>query len=321
MIRVTDILSKPVISLIDSKTEGIIKNAIFDKNFKKLKYLILFDNNEHLEEKALNITNIYSYGENAIIVKEESDLDLELSTKKIDDKPFPINNNVYTYLGKFIGIVNDIILDEKFNIISLIVSDKEIMLENIISSGLDAVIIQDEENKINIKSIKRKKTNNKKITDFKVENLDKVIVQNKQNFIKNSENSEEIPIFNNNFTNLNEEINEFTIKTNSIDNNSITSNENKNNEENIALSINNQAINEINTNQKTIKYKLTDNPSLPQVITTNYEFLIGRKIDKNIYSPSRELIARKNSKITNDTINKAKLYYKIIELTKYSRVS
>lgn len=361
MIKVTDILTKPVISLINAKTEGIVKNAVFDKNFKKLKYLILFDNNEHQEEKALNILNIYSYGENAIVIKEDSDLNLEISNKQILDKPFPINSNVYTYLGKFMGKVNDIILDEKYNIISLIVNGKEVLIENIISCGEDAVIIQDLNKKLNVKNIRRKKAN-KDITALNTSNLNKVYVLNNQNEtnnfnttnfnstdIKNNNNFESIQplnkvtnfnentnilneihenytkntqnsiVLNNNLSNLNND----TIKTNinNFDENHINNtNFNLNLNNSLPTSISEKALNEMNKNNNLkVKYKLTDNPSTPKTVTTNYEFLIGRKLEKNIYAQNKELIARKNTRITKDIINKAKMYFKIRELTKYSK--
>ena len=344
MIKVTDILTKPVISLINAKTEGIVKNAVFDKNFKKLKYLVLFDNNEHQEEKALNVINIYSYGENAIVVKEESDLMLEISNKQVLDKPFPINSNVYTYLGKFIGTVSDIVLDKKYNIISLIVNNKEIALSNIISCGQDAVIIQDNEKQINIKNIKRKKNSTKKLTNLNTINSNKVYIlnkattQNSQNLSKNGDNLSNFTInfiekdnntiktniqkdFANNI-NYNETDNN-NLNAENINSESFITNANSkisNNTINLPPAISEKVLTEINENYNTkIKYKLSDNPTQPQTLTTNYEFLIGRKLEKNIYSSNRELIARKNSKITLDIINKAKLYYKIRELTKYSR--
>lgn len=285
MIKITDILSKPVISLIDSKTEGIIKNAIFDKNFKRLKSLVLFDNNEHQEEKVLNIQNIYSYGENAIIIKDGQDLNLEISSIKIDDKPLPINNFVYTYLGKFIGQVTDIILDDKFYIKGLVTNKEEININEIISCGQDAVIIQDKEKKANISNIKRKKNKTVSILNKNEKHEQKVII------LDNEEKS-------------------------------LTPIEIKENENEIKklIETNNTEINDDKLeNTPKIKYVLKDTPSTPKTMLANTDFLIGRKLEKNIYSQNKELIARKNTKITLDIINKAKMFYKLRELTKYSR--
>lgn len=288
MIKITEILSKPVISLLDSKTEGIVKNAIFDKNFKRLKYLVLFDNNEHQEEKTLSIQNIYSYGENAIIVKDGQDLSLELSTVKISDKLLPINNAVYTYLGKCVGKVTDILLDDKYYIKSLIIGQTEIDINEILSSGEDAVIIQDKNKKVNISNIKRKKSKKVAILDTKLNYDQKVVILNNE--------KDEVPSIQ-----VKEDIqnDQENINTTLIDNQIITQ--------------------ENNENKPKIKYTLKDEPSLPKIMFANSDFLIGRKLEKNIYSQNKELIARKNTKITLEIINKAKMFYKLRELTKFSR--
>ena len=269
MIKITEILSKPVVSILNSKTEGIIKNAIFDKNFKRLKWLVMFDNNEHLEEKTLNINNIFSCGENAVIIKDGQDLSLEASCVKIGEKYLPINNNVYTYLGKFIGKVNDIVLDDKYYIKSLIINNEEININEIITCGENVVIIQDNVKKLNIKNIKRKKKSEVNILNLKTNKEQVVNILNENN-------------------------------------NEITENEN------------NEPLFETEETKK-VKYVLNECATLPKTFIANNELLIGRKLEKNIYSQNKELIAKKNSKITSDTINKAKMFYKLRELTKYSR--
>lgn len=292
MIKITDILSKPVISLIDSKTEGIIKNAIFDKNFKRLKSLILFDNNEYQEEKVLNIQNIYSYGENAIIIKDGQDLNLEVSSLKINDKTLPVNNLVYTYLGKFIGQVTDIVLDDKFYVKSIITNNKEIKIDEVISCGQDAVIIQDDERKVNLSNIKRKKSKKIQILNNKETYNQKVVILNKkeQDEVNKKDDKEEFLDEKNILEDLSTDHLAETLKTDNT-----------------------------TDNLSKIKYALQDIPSTPKVILANTDFLIGRKLEKNIYSQNKELIARKNSRITLEIINKAKMFYKLRELTKYSR--
>ena len=51
MLKISKIISKPVINILDGKFEGVVKEAIFDNNFKRLKYIVLFDNNEEIEER------------------------------------------------------------------------------------------------------------------------------------------------------------------------------------------------------------------------------------------------------------------------------
>lgn len=58
--------------------------------------------------------------------------------------------------------------------------------------------------------------------------------------------------------------------------------------------------------------------SLPKTLTTNYGFLIGRKVEKNIYADNKEIIIKKQSKITNRTIENASVNGKLRELTMFS---
>lgn len=274
--KVTEILSKPVISLVDSKTEGIIKSIVFDKGFKRAKWLVLFDNNEHLEDKALSIQDIYSLGENAVVIKNADILNLYLSCTKTDEVCLPINNSVYTTKGKFLGHVKDLILNDKYYIENIVLENEQLVdIKNVLASGEDAVIVQAENENVNIANFKRKK-------------------KNTTNNIKAMQASEQEVVI------LNE--NEQNLKNNEIISNS---------EE---VEVQTEVV-EIPINKP--KYKFTN--STPQTITTNFNFLIGRKMEKNIYSQNKELIARKNVKVTQDIINKAKLHCKLRELVKYSK--
>ena len=52
-----------------------------------------------------------------------------------------------------------------------------------------------------------------------------------------------------------------------------------------------------------------------KVLTDNFNFLIGRKLDKNIYADNRQLIAKKHSIITSQIIDVASKNGKLKELT------
>ena len=55
-----------------------------------------------------------------------------------------------------------------------------------------------------------------------------------------------------------------------------------------------------------------------KVLTTSYEFLIGRKVGQNLYAENGQLIAKKQSKITSHIIDIASQNGKLKELTTYS---
>lgn len=54
-------------------------------------------------------------------------------------------------------------------------------------------------------------------------------------------------------------------------------------------------------------------------IITDYRFLINRTITQDILSFNGELIAKQNSKVTKEIINKASLYGKLMEIARYSK--
>ena len=273
MKKVTDFLSKPVLSLYESTTEGIVKDLIFDKNFKKLKYIVLFTDNDLEDEKIINVSDIYSYGENALVIKNNSCLDLKVNL--VDELSNPINNFVYTTFGKLVGTVKDVNIDDKNNVVSVVLTDDKIIeLEKIVTSGKDAMFIQDKQKEV-------------KLCNFK-----------KRQIVNNVENK--------------------LIKVEALNNTEIVTTEQS--EENIQSNepetpINNVEVEPIKPKPK----RMLNENNLPKRTSTKNNFLIGRKVEKNIYSFNHELIIRKNTKITEKTIVKAKSHSKLKELTLYSK--
>ena len=307
MIKLTNILTKPVLSLNCCKNEGIVKTGVFNQNFKRLKYLVLFDNEEDFEDKVLQINSIYSNGENAIIIKDDQYLTPLGATTNALDKPSPINSSVFTFLGKYLGKVSDVVLTDTFFVHSIIVDEKEIMTADIISCGTSIVIVQDENQKAKISSLKSRKSNCVKIQDIKVTNANKVYILNSQNAekpAKTEPKTEETPI-----KAIEPSLDNEQIKTEILTNQTNLLTTSQNNFSNEIVSI--------NAKPKT-KYSLTETPSQPGLVISNFEFLIGRKLEQNIYSASNELIAKKNTKITTDTIIKARMFNKTRELVKFS---
>ena len=55
-----------------------------------------------------------------------------------------------------------------------------------------------------------------------------------------------------------------------------------------------------------------------QKVITDYRFLIGRILEKDIYAINGEIIAKKDSIINKDLVNKASYYGKLIDISRYS---
>lgn len=264
MKKVTEYLGKPVLSILESTTQGIVKDMLFDKNFKKLKYVVLFEDNDLQEEKFVAINDIYSTGENALVIKNNSCIDSKAILT--DETSNPINNFVYTTSGKFLGVVSDITVDEKNFIKEILLSNGQILgIEKVLNSGKDTMFVQDENNYVKLTNFKRKPLVN--------------AVENEK--IK-------VTIMSNEPTNELEKEQEY-VEANAL-------------EEKV----------------EPIKPKRTiilNDACLPASSTTKNNFLIGRKVQKNIYSFNHELIIKKNTRITEKIILLAKSHSKFKELS------
>ena len=121
--KISSIIGKPVISIFDGNLEGYIKNVYVDKNFKKIKWLCVFDN-ETEEEKLINTKSIYNLNFDAIMIKNSSQT---YPMESIDiDCINPIGYKIYRSSGKETGKVTDFYYDEKFNVKSLFINNQTI---------------------------------------------------------------------------------------------------------------------------------------------------------------------------------------------------
>ena len=54
-------------------------------------------------------------------------------------------------------------------------------------------------------------------------------------------------------------------------------------------------------------------------IITDFRFLIGRILSQDVIALNGEMIARKDSIVTKDIVNKASSYGKLVEIARYSK--
>ena len=142
MIKLSALISKPVISIYDCELIGIVYNALFDKKTKTLNYLIILDEENDLEY-ALHTKYILSASNDAIIVKNNNsvelkqNIDLELeSLENITLKPiFSVNGNDY-------GVIKDIELNDKYKIQDIETTTTKLNYTNI--AKIDKIVIASE---------------------------------------------------------------------------------------------------------------------------------------------------------------------------------
>ncbi len=283
MRKITDYLGKPVLSVFESSTQGIVKDVLFDKNFKKLKFIVLFEDNDIQEDKFVAVSDIYSMGENAIVLKNNSVI--ESQSILTDEIANPINNSAYTTSGTFLGVVKNADIDDKFNLMGITLNGGQtIDISNILTSGNDTLFVQDQNSFVKLANFK------KKTISMPSQNI-KVSILTEQ-----SQSLAEAPTAP--ATSEQDTENSAVLPANSPENTA---------PEDLA-----QPPVEPIKPKRTV---LLQSSCLPTQSTTKNNFLIGRKVQKNIYSFNHELIIKKNTKINEKIILLAKSHSKFKELS------
>lgn len=155
MKKLTEFLGKPVISLLEGNIQGYVKNVAFDKTFKKVKYFILFEDNDFQDEKMLDCSKVYNYSKDAIIVKNDSAL--ELKKDEVLQIENHINCKVYSTSGEYIGLVSDVTLNDDLSTLNILLSDGQAFTPtDFLTFGEDIFIKQDENNMIKISNVRKK---------------------------------------------------------------------------------------------------------------------------------------------------------------------
>ena len=281
MKNLTNFLGKPVISLFEGSIEGYIKNVIFDKQFKKVKYFVLFEDNEFQDEKMLDVNKVYNFNNDAIIIKNNSCLELK------KEETFGITNHinckVFSTTGEYLGLISDIELNDDLTTNKILLSTKlECLPNDFLTFGQDIFIKQDTDNIIKLASIRKRESILKSTPNLetKVSILPTVKTLNeevKENSLTQEDLTPQLPVFPEPTT---ENINQL---------------------------------------EKPKRKYVFNELSLPKkLFISSCDFLIGRKTTKTIYSSNNEIVAKKNMVINQKILQNAVIYNKVRELAIYS---
>ncbi|MBQ9795700.1 MAG: hypothetical protein IJW36_01885 [Clostridia bacterium] len=147
--------SMAVLSLFEGELLGKVDKLFFDKKLKKLNELELIG--EDGAKLTLPTKNIYRIGKNAITVKNNQAVSLK--QENAENFPAPLNSKAYSINGEFLGIVEEVSINEKFFSNKVVLGNGTILnVENLASYGKNAIIFHDDEKKINIKNFMPNKT-------------------------------------------------------------------------------------------------------------------------------------------------------------------
>lgn len=177
MEKVSKILGKPVINIFEGKLEGYVKNIYADKKLQKVLWLCLFDD-ETQEEKLVDCKGIYCFKENAVMIKNSSELYL-FDTIKLEELN-PIGYKVYSLDGKETGKILDFEVDDKFNIQEIYLQDNTTLDKKYILCIGNNVIIQKDNIHISVANFRPKQPvevqnqTNQKVEILTTENQTKI---------------------------------------------------------------------------------------------------------------------------------------------------
>ena len=170
-----DLNSLSVLSLYEGELLGIVDKLYFDKNYKKLLALEII--NEDGVKFYLPTKKIYNVGKNAITVRNNQALTIEDNLENLFLNP--TNLKAYTIKGEFIGIINELYLNEKFLVEKIkFENGKEIHPNMLASSGKKTIIFHEKENKINVKNFTPNKK--KKVQKSTINKETEAIVENEK---------------------------------------------------------------------------------------------------------------------------------------------
>jgi sporulation protein YlmC with PRC-barrel domain len=211
--KLTDILSKEVISVFNGKNEGTVLNVCFDKNLRKLTYLIILTNED--DEKLLQVENIYRIGK-VVIIKNSDLLEPIPNVEKEIVSNNPINKKCYSLSTEDYGAVKDIEINERYQTISLF-ANQELKITDLLS--FNEILIFNDLNKKIIKSYFKPKFLGSKDSTAQTVN----ILLNQNNNAKIEENNNKNDINNENNEEKDKKKFSFNINT-SLPNKSYTEN-------------------------------------------------------------------------------------------------
>lgn len=167
MKTLSNLIGKPIISIYNGKTEGYVKNILFDTKLNKICFLQFFDDKTQ-EEKLLPAKNIFNVGQDAITIKNNSVILLD--TINTSNYASPVNYEVYTIEGNKVGKIIDIELENTNNVKRLILQNKTHLLTNqILQIGENIVFLKNSQNKVTVNNFKDKTKITKSKQNIKVE--------------------------------------------------------------------------------------------------------------------------------------------------------
>lgn len=177
MILLSNIVSKKVLNLFSGKIEGTIKNLCFNDLCKKVSSLKMFS--EEDDEYLIDAKKIYSIGDTAIVIKNASAMISTINQSEANEKS-PINLEIYSLAGDFLGQVYDAELSNNLKLNFLVTKTHRIRQDQIVNVG-NNIIVNLEDKKVRISDFKPQIKTSSNLPEEKVYIVAPQIEEEKEN--------------------------------------------------------------------------------------------------------------------------------------------
>ena len=162
----SELFQKPILSLYEGEILGSVNRVYFNKSKSKITYFEVLGDEDL--SYCLQPKYIYTIGKHATTIKNKQNLILSLNFTDEGCLTLPINVKVYSLQGEYLGMVTDYMLNEKFELETLILDNQnQINFSEIASVGSNSVVVYYDQKHVNINSfryrIKPKSSNETKV--------------------------------------------------------------------------------------------------------------------------------------------------------------
>ena len=193
MHKISEIVSKPVLTLFEGENVGTVGSFLLSEKQNKIKgFFVLNDESE--VENFISSSEIFAIGENSVIIKN---LDKLKPIFNVENKGQIINQEALTITGDSLGKIKDVFFDKEFSVCSYETTSGVVLSpNNLLKIGKDVVFFDVENLNLKISNFKPKNA-------IKIQDLPEIKVQILQENPETPQKRIEIPIISNNFTQSN----------------------------------------------------------------------------------------------------------------------
>lgn len=154
MYNTKNLIGLPVLSLYEGELVGNISNVFFDKKLRKVMFFQVEDQDI---KYSLATKNIYKIGKNAITIKNNACLTLQLDNDIVATIPAPYESKTYTIQGEFLGKIDQITFNEKYIVDTILLDNQKVLdCSNLASCSKNTILVYDQSTHINVSKFKNR---------------------------------------------------------------------------------------------------------------------------------------------------------------------